>query len=50
MEKDKRMEYEGKTEYMRSHCMPQPDRLNSLNMDDELFAKVLHTNAAMRNS
>ena len=27
MEKDK-ADYEGKTEYMRSHCTPQPDRLN----------------------
>ena len=50
MEKNKKMEYEEKTEYMRSHCMPQLDRLNSLNMDNELFAKVPCTNAAMRNS
>ena len=50
MEKDKKADYEGKTEYMRSHCTPQPDRLNSLIMKDELFAKVPHTNAAMRNS
>ena len=50
MEKDKKADYEGKTEYMRSHCTPQPDRLNSLIMKDELFAKVPHTNVAMRNS
>ena len=35
---------------MRSHCTPQPDRLNSLSMKDELLAKVPHTNTAMRNS
>ena len=50
MGKDKKADYEGKTKYMRSHCMPQPDRLNSLSMKDELFSKVPRTNAAMRNS
>ena len=50
MEKDKKADYEGRTEYVRSHCTPQPDKLNSLSMKDELFTKAPRTNAALRNS
>ena len=42
--------FTGKTEQLRAHCTPQPDRLKSLNIDDELYAKVPRTNVAMRNS
>ena len=38
------------TEYLRSHCTPMPNRFKTLNDSDDLFAKVPHTNAAMRNS
>ena len=38
------------TEYLRSHCMPMPNRFKTLNDSDDLFAKVPCTNAAMRNS
>ena len=48
--KERHKIFTGKTEQLRAHCTPQPDRLNSLNIDDELYAKVPCTNAAMRNS
>ena len=38
------------TKCLRSHCTPMPNRFKTLNNSDDLFAKVPHTNAAMRNS
>ena len=38
------------TEQVRSHCTPLPDRLKPLGHTNDLFAKVLQSNAAMRNS
>ena len=38
------------TEFLRAHCIPIPDRYKTLKNSNDLFAKVLCTNAAMRNS
>ena len=38
--KERHKIFTGKIEQLRAHCTPQPDRLNSLNIDNELYAKV----------
>ena len=38
------------TEFLRAHCTPLPDRYKTLKDSDDLFAKIQHTNVAMRNS
>ena len=38
---------ESSLEHLRAHCIPQPDRLNTLHKTDDLYAKVPCTNASL---